>query len=146
MDNLARVFQVNATTEVVAAEPNRRDAQTGCAEVADFQLEFLGSEGEQAGDILATFCRRVKIERGADRNNTRGIDPRVALVVVALDVNKIDSLSDTGDLIDVAGIGPYIFVIDDPSDIAFEVAMIDGVEAHQRCEQANVSLGERVVA
>jgi len=66
----------------------------------------------------------------------------VAHVVVALDVAEIDGLGDARDLVDVAGVGPEVAVIDDAPDVALEMTMVDGIEPDERGEQPDIGFGE----
>jgi hypothetical protein len=68
----------------------------------------------------------------------------VAAVVVVLDVAEIDGLGDARVLVELAGVGPEVPIVDEPPEVALEVADIDGIEADQRREQPPVGLGERV--
>ncbi len=61
-----------------------------------------------------------------------------------LDVEKIDRRADIGVLIETPRKVPDGRVIDDRAPIAFEMAVIDGIEAHERRERADVGLGQRV--
>ena len=46
-------------------------------------------------------------------------------VVVALDVNQIDGLRNTGLLIEFARVIPEIWIVDQPAEIAFEMAIVN---------------------
>jgi hypothetical protein len=66
------------------------------------------------------------------------------LVVVALDVVEIGRLAEAGALVEVAGVGPELRVVDEAAEVALEVADVDGVEAGQGREEADVGVGEAV--
>jgi hypothetical protein len=104
------------------------------------------SESQQPGDILATFGWLVKVEHGADRGDACRVYLLVTLVVVPLGMNEIHRRRDTRDLIYVSCIGPQILVVDEAPDVALEVPVIHGIETHQRGEQPDIRLGQRVVA
>src|SRR5271166_4697843 len=146
VDHLAGRLEVDAAAEIVAAQTDHRHAQTGCAEIADFQWGCPCSEVEQTSHILAAFGRLVKVEQRSDRDDAGRIDPLVALVIVPLDVTQVHRRGDAGDLKDIARIGPQIPVVDHLAHIALEVAVVDGIESHQRGEQPYVRLGKCVVA
>ena len=69
VDHLARRLEIDAATEVVAAETDRRHAQARCAEIAYFQARLPCSEGQQASHILAAFGKLVKVEQRSDRDD-----------------------------------------------------------------------------
>ena len=76
--------------------------------------------------------------RWTDRNNPRRIDVVVSEIVVTFDVIKIHRIGDTIDLIKIAQIPGQIWIIDNPSDVAFEMTMVDGVKADQSHEEPPV--------
>jgi hypothetical protein len=61
---------------------------------------------------------------------------------VRLDVINAHRRGDAGHLIELAQIVREIWVIDDAAEVAFEVAVIDRVEANKRREQPPVRLGD----
>jgi hypothetical protein len=83
--------------------------------------------------LLATV-RGGEVLVRADRDDAGGIDVVVGDVVVALDVVKIDGARDAVDLIEVPEVAEKIRVVDNPPDIAFEVAVVHGIEANERDE------------
>src|ERR1700761_7438545 len=87
---------------------------------------------------------RAQIERRPERNDLVRIDRRVTGEIMMLDVLDAAHVRDIGRLINVAQIARERLVICDALQIAFEVIMIDGVEAKQRREEANVRFGEHV--
>jgi hypothetical protein len=68
----------------------------------------------------------------------------VDLVVVPLDVVEVDRVAEAGRLEQVARVGPEHGELRQLVPVALEVAVVDGVEAHQRREQAHVGLGDGV--
>src|ERR1700684_2902835 len=93
---------------------------------------------------MRTVVRMQEIEHRPDRNNSRWIDRRVALIIVVLDMGKIGCPGDTGMLIKLAGEAPEIGVIHDPPEIAFKVPGVDRVEAYQCREEPPIRLGQSV--
>ena len=65
-------------------------------------------------------------------------------VVVALDVVEVDRVAEARRLEEVTGVGPEHRQLGELGAVALEVAVIDGVEAGERGEQADVGLGDRV--
>jgi hypothetical protein len=75
--------------------------------------------------------RRQEIEVRSDWHDTGGIDQRVALIIVPLDMSEIDRLGDARMLVKLTGETPKIGVVQDPSQIAFEMSDVDSVKSHQ---------------
>jgi hypothetical protein len=72
------------------------------------------------------------------RNDATRIQFAVALIVVALDVLKIDSRCDALDPEQGAHIVRKARIVGNPPDVAFEMTDIDGIEPDQRREQPPV--------
>src|SRR5581483_323108 len=94
------------------AETRRPDAPRLRISNGVVLVQKAGSEGQQAGDILAAFRRLVKIERRPKRHNAGRVDPLVALVIVPLDVGEVHRRRDPGHLVDVARVRPEVLVVD----------------------------------
>src|SRR5829696_9226198 len=73
----------------------------------------------------------VEVQR-AGRDDPLGVQGVVRRVVVLLDLGEVDRLGDPRLLVEVAGVGPQVRVVDDPPAVAAEVRVVHGVEAHQR--------------
>src|SRR5215218_664501 len=91
---------------------------------------------------LTSAVRGGQVEHRAGRDDPGRVDALVGAVVVALDVVEVDGLRDPGHLVEVAQVRVQAGVVRDPPQVALEVAVVDGVEAHQRREQPPV--GERL--
>lgn len=63
-------------------------------------------------------------------------------MIMAHDVVHVHCRGDTRRLIEIASVGPEVWVIDDPLGIAFEMQVIDGVEPHKRRKQPPVCFGQ----
>ena len=111
--------------------PPRRSGTSACDRTAE-RVSARAARGR------AAFVVQV----GADRHDARRVQVRVAAVVVALDEVDVHGVGDAGHLIHVAHEPPEVRVVDDAAAVALEVAVVDGVEADQRREQANVGFGE----
>ena len=72
------------------------------------------------------------------RDDTGWIDVVVGDVVVPLDVVEVDGIGDAVGLIEILEVTEEVGVVDDPSKVAFEMAMVDGVEADEGDEQAPI--------
>src|SRR4030095_16724610 len=83
-----------------------------------------------------------EVECRPDRHDASRIDVVMRHVVVALDVIEIHCLRDAGLLIQIEQVSVKVFVIDDTTDVALEVPVIDGIETHQRAEESPVGLDE----
>src|SRR4030095_16349078 len=84
----------------------------------------------------------TEVECRPDRHDASRIDVVMRHVVVALDVIEIHCLRDAGLLIQIEQVSVKVFVIDDTTDVALEVPVIDGIETHQRAEESPVGLDE----
>ena len=73
-----------------------------------------------------------------DGDDPRRIDVVVRDVVMSLDVVEIDGLGDTVLLVEIAQVAEEVRVIDNPTQVAFEVTVIDSVEPNQRGKQPPV--------
>src|SRR5690606_179784 len=83
-----------------------------------------------------------EIRRRPDRHDAGGIDGLVALVIVVLDVVHVHGAGNAGKLEQLTRECPYVGVVDDAATVAFEVAVIDLVETHQRGEEPDVGFGQ----
>ena len=79
---------------------------------------------------------------GAKRDDTGWIDVVVGDVVMPLDVVEVHGIGDTVGLIEIFEVTEEVGVVDDPSKVAFEMAMVDGVEANEGDEQAPIGFDE----
>ena len=70
------------------------------------------------------------------------IDVVVGDVVMPLDVVEVDGVGDAVGLIEVFEIAEEVGVVDDPPEVALEMAVVDGVEAHEGDEQAPIGFDE----
>src|SRR6516162_1881408 len=79
--------------------------------------------------------RGAPIDNRTSGHDPRGVDARMRQVVMALDVVEIHRIAEAGPPEQVACISPQIRVVDEAPQVAFEVQVIHGVEADERCEQ-----------
>ena len=79
-----------------------------------------------------------KVLRRANWNYSRRVDIVVREVVVTFDVIEVHRIRNAINLIEIAEIPVQVRVISDPSDVAFEMAMVDRVEPDQRHEKPPV--------
>ena len=63
-------------------------------------------------------------------------------VVMPLDVVEVHGLRDAGHLIEIFEIAGEVRVVDDATDIAFEMSVIDGIEPDQGDEQPPIGFDE----
>ena len=70
---------------------------------------------------------------------------RVRHVVMALDMIEVDGLGDARLLIQVHQVTLEVGVIDDATDVAFKVTVIDDVEPDERAEKAPVSFDDAFI-
>src|SRR5688500_8334310 len=84
----------------------------------------------------------AEIELRAERHDSGGINLRVGDVVVPLDVIEVNRVGDARLLIKILQVTVEIWEIDDAAEIAFEVAVINRVEAHQCAEEPPVGFDD----
>ena len=98
-----------------------------------------------AGNCLSFALVRLReIEQRADGNDARWINLTVRDVVVTFDVIKVDSIGDAWLLIQVHQVSLQVGIIENASQVAFEVAVINRVETHERAEQSPVCFDNTV--
>ena len=81
-----------------------------------------------------------ELERRADRDDACRIDVRVSDVVMALDVIEIHGLGDARLLIEIHEVVLKVFVVYDPSNIAFEVPVVDRIKSNERTKEPPIRL------
>jgi hypothetical protein len=69
----------------------------------------------------------------------------MAAVIVPLDVIEVDGVDDPRHLVQLAKIVPKVWIVCDAPHIAFEVAVIDGIEANERGEQPPVGFRDPAI-
>lgn len=79
---------------------------------------------------------------GSDRDDPGGIDLAVALVVVPLDVVDVHGLVHARQGKERVQETRQVRIVHDPAQVAFEVAVIDRIEADQCREQADIGFGD----
>ena len=79
---------------------------------------------------------------GTEGDDMGRIDVVVSDVVMPLDVVEVHGVGNAVGLIEVFEVAEEVRVVDDPPEIAFEMAVVDGVEAHQGDEQAPIGFDE----
>ena len=94
--------------------------------------------------------RLIKIQHGTQWHDARRIDLRVRDVIVPLDVIQIDGFRDAGLLIQIKKVAVQIWIIRNAPEIAFEMEMINRIEANQRAEQPPIrfhnSISKKITA
>ena len=89
-------------------------------------------------DQTVTCMGRRQVLIGADRDDTGRIDIVVRDVIMALDMVKIHGLGDTVGLVEISKIPEEMWIIDDSSDVAFKMSVVDRIEPNQRDKKAPV--------
>ena len=79
---------------------------------------------------------------GTKGDDTGWIDVVVGDVVMPLDVVAVDGVGDAVGLLEVFEVAEEVRVVDDAPEVALEMAVIDGVEAHEGDEQAPIGFDE----
>ncbi len=101
------------------------------------------AERSAAEGVTAVWAEPPR-QIGTAGDDAGGVDVSVDLVVVALDVIEVDRVTEAGRLEQISCVGPQDRHLGEFRTVALEVAVIDGVEAHQCREQANIGLGDGV--
>ena len=83
-----------------------------------------------------------QVQDRAERHDARRIDLGVCHIVMALDVVEIDRLGDTRLLIEVHQITPQVRIVDDAPEIAFEMPVVDDVEADERAKHSPIGFND----
>ena len=68
---------------------------------------------------------------GTKGDDTGRIDVVVGDVVMPLDVVEVHGAGDAVGLVEVFEVAEEVRVVDDPPKVALEMAVVDGVEAHE---------------
>ena len=71
-------------------------------------------------------------------DNSSWVDVVVGDVVMPLDVVEVHGVGDAVGLIEVFEVAEEVGVVDDPPEVALEMAVVDGVEAYEGNEQAPI--------
>jgi len=85
----------------------------------------------------------VEVYGGTNRHDARGINFIVRHIVVPFDMVEIHRLRNPFHLIKVLHVAEEIRIIGDASNVALEMAMIDGIKTDQCHEQPPIGLDER---
>ena len=89
--------------------------------------------------------RPCEIDYRADGDDSRRINFGVRHVVMPLDVIEVHGVRDSGLLVQVHQIPLQVRVIDNAAQIAFEMAVINGVEPHERAEKSPVRFDDAII-
>ena len=83
-----------------------------------------------------------KILVGTEGNDTGRIDVVMGDVVVPFNMVEVHGVGNAVDLIEIFEVAEEVGVVDDPPDVAFEMTVVDGVEAYEGDEQAPIGFDE----
>lgn len=86
--------------------------------------------------------RRRQVLFWSDRNDAGGIDVVMGDIVVPLDMIEMYGFSNAVCLVEVFEIAEEVRVVDNSSDIALKMSMVDRIEPYQGDEEPPVSLNE----
>src|SRR5665213_1458501 len=92
----------------------------------------------------SAVVRRCKIEQGPDGHDTSRVYLPLAAVIVSFDLIDAHRAGNSRHLIKLAKITPHIGIVGDAAQVAFEMAVVDRVEANERREQPPIRLGDLV--
>ena len=85
-------------------------------------------------------CHQILV--WADGNDAGRIEFAMGAVVVPFDVIEVHRVGDAVGLIQISQIAEEVRIIDDAPEVAFEMAVVHGIEPDQRHEQPPVGLDE----
>ena len=107
---------------------------------------MAGQQSANCGESAepSPVVRRGEVELRSDRNDTGRVHLTLAAVVMPLDLLDADRLGDARNLIEIAHIVRQIREFVDVPPVAFEVRVIDGIEAYQSTKQPPVGLRNRI--
>ena len=88
--------------------------------------------------------RFPQIKQRTDWNDLGGIDVSMCHVVMPLNVVEIDCFGDAWLLIQIHQVTLQIWIVDDPPQIAFEVAVVNSVEPNQSAEKSPIRFNDAV--
>ena len=81
---------------------------------------------------------------GTEGDDSSRIDVVVGDVVVTFDVIEVYGVGDAVGLIEVFEVAEEVRVVDDPPEVALEMAVINDVEPNERAEQSPVSFDDPI--
>ena len=93
---------------------------------------------------LSAPVRGREVQFRPDWNNAGRVDRLVAGIVMPADMIEVYRRSNPGELKQIAGVTPEIGIIDEPAQITFEVADIDGIETDERSKETPIGLDRSV--
>jgi hypothetical protein len=96
----------------------------------------LGTPGVSTQALSSV--RRIQILLWSNRHNPGRIDVIVGVVVMPFDVVEVDGLGNPRLLIKISQIAIQVRIIDDTTDVAFEMSMVNRVKPNKRYEQAPI--------
>ena len=82
--------------------------------------------------------RALQVQQRSQGDDASRVDIIVRHVVVPFDVVEIDRLGHARKLIEILEITGEMRVIDDAPEVAFEMTMVDGIEANERDEETPI--------
>ena len=88
--------------------------------------------------------RTRQIKLWTDRNYLGRINVVVGDVVMLFDVLEVYGLGDSRLLIQIPQVAVQVRIVHDSADVAFEVPVIDGVEAHESAKEPPVGFDDAV--
>src|SRR5690554_7400806 len=86
----------------------------------------------------------IKSHFRAEGHDAGRVDPRMAVIVVLLDMVKVHRVGYSWLLVEIPQIAVEVVVVLDPAQVALEVPIIDGIEAYQGRKEPPVGLGNLI--
>src|SRR5580765_5217437 len=127
---VALVSLVHLVSLVYLVQPNKRDKPNK----PEQPIRSLSQK------LVAMVSGEILV--GTKGDDSSRIDVVVSDVVVPLDVVEVHGVGDAVGLIEVFEVAEEVGIVDDPPEVALEMAMVDGVEAYEGDEQAPIGFDE----
>lgn len=93
------------------------------------------------GQTVTPMGRR-QVLVGADWDDTGRIDIVVCDVVMPLDMVEVHGIGNTVGLVEISEIPEEMWIVDDSSDIALKMSVVDRIEPNQRDKETPVGFHE----
>src|ERR1700722_8670982 len=122
------ILTAPVTTVITETTATAGSAVTRNKAAAPAQVRRLFFCSAEAGAVV----RRAGLEYRPDRHDAGRVHVAMAAIIVPLDVIEVHGLGDARHLIKLTQVIRQVRIVDDPAQVALEVAIIDRVEADKR--------------
>src|SRR6185503_14896204 len=130
----ATISAVSGPGVTLSSQPAKMKIRRSCVP----SIYLCRPRSAEAGAVV----RRGEVELRTERHDAGRVHLALAPVIVMLDLIEAHHLGDAGHLVEIAQVVRQVRILVDVPPVAFEVRIVDGVEADQRHEEAPVGLGD----